>query len=171
MVNPRDTPQEIVWAGHVTHPESSELPMLDLNKILVATNNFSQPNKLGEGGFGPVYKGKLEDGQQIAVKRLSSHSGQGNEEFKNEIILISKLRHRNLVRLLGCCIEGEEKILVYEYLTNRSLDTILFGETEAFWELAALLVLKYVQTEAFSGKAVVLRVEKPSVHPSLPEAI
>ncbi|THG17327.1 G-type lectin S-receptor-like serine/threonine-protein kinase SD1-29 [Camellia sinensis] len=133
MVNPRDTPQEIVWAGHVTHPESSELPMLDLTKILVATNNFSQPNKLGEGGFGPVYKGKLEDGQQIAVKRLSSHSGQGNEEFKNEIILISKLRHRNLVRLLGCCIEGEEKILVYEYLTNRSLDTILFDAKKKEW--------------------------------------
>ncbi|GMP75050.1 hypothetical protein CsSME_00032267 [Camellia sinensis var. sinensis] len=112
--------------NHMIHLESSELPLLDFVKVLVATNNFSSTNKLGEGGFGPVYWGKLEDGQEVAVKRLSSHSGQGSEEFKNEIILISKLQHRNLVRLLGCCIEGEEKLLVYEYLKNRSLDTFLF---------------------------------------------
>ncbi|CAL5411061.1 unnamed protein product [Camellia sinensis] len=107
--------------------DTSELPIIGFDKILVATDNFSTTNKLGEGGFGPVYKGKLEDGQQVAVKRLSSHSGQGVEEFKNEIILISKLQHRNLVRLFGCCIEGEEKLLVYEYMTKKSLDPFLFG--------------------------------------------
>ncbi|XP_028055724.1 G-type lectin S-receptor-like serine/threonine-protein kinase SD1-29 isoform X1 [Camellia sinensis] len=115
---------------HVIHGEPSELPMIDFDKITVATDNFSQTNKLGEGGFGPVYKGKLEDGQEVAVKRLSRHSGQGTEEFKNEILLISKLQHRNLVRLLGCCIEGEEKLLVYEYMTNKSLDMFLFDETK-----------------------------------------
>ncbi|KAL7243945.1 hypothetical protein ACSBR1_016212 [Camellia fascicularis] len=112
---------------HVIHGEPSELPMIDFDKITVATNNFSQTNKLGEGGFGP---GKLEDGQEVAVQRLSRHSGQGTEEFKNEILLISKLQHRNLVRLLGCCIEGEEKLLVYEYMTNKSLDMCLFDETK-----------------------------------------
>ncbi|THG17319.1 G-type lectin S-receptor-like serine/threonine-protein kinase SD1-29 isoform X1 [Camellia sinensis] len=121
-----DNSQDNLWGSHMIHSESSELPLLDFDKVLVATNNFSSTNKLGEGGFGPVYWGKLEDGQEVAVKRLSSHSGQGSEEFKNEIILISKLQHRNLVRLLGCCIEGEEKLLVYEYLKNRSLDTFLF---------------------------------------------
>ncbi|XP_028065487.1 G-type lectin S-receptor-like serine/threonine-protein kinase At1g11330 [Camellia sinensis] len=104
-----------------------ELPIIGFDKILAATDNFSTTNKLGEGRFGPIYKGKLEGGQLVAVKRLSRHSGQGVEEFKNEIILISKLQHRNLVKLLGCCIEGEEKLLVYEYMTNKSLDTFLFG--------------------------------------------
>ncbi|KAK4733245.1 hypothetical protein R3W88_007506 [Solanum pinnatisectum] len=97
-----------------------------LSTIRVATTNFSTDNKIGEGGFGVVYKGKLLDGQEIAVKRLSRSSGQGIEEFKNEIILIAKLQHRNLVRLLGYCLEGDEKILVYEFVPNKSLDYFLF---------------------------------------------
>ncbi|XP_058092189.1 cysteine-rich receptor-like protein kinase 44 isoform X6 [Magnolia sinica] len=98
----------------------------DLGTIRAATDNFFEDNKLGEGGFGAVYKGRLSDGQEIAVKRLSRHSGQGLEEFKNEVALIAKLQHRNLVRLLGCCIEGEEKLLIYEYVPNASLDKFLF---------------------------------------------
>ncbi|GJY43472.1 G-type lectin S-receptor-like serine/threonine-protein kinase CES101 [Tanacetum coccineum] len=94
--------------------------------ISSATNNFSSTNKLGEGGFGEVYKGKLADGQEVAVKRLSRSSGQGVTEFKNEIELIAKLQHTNLVRLVGCCVEKKEKILVYEYMPNNSLDFFLF---------------------------------------------
>ncbi|XP_022635481.1 G-type lectin S-receptor-like serine/threonine-protein kinase At1g11300 [Vigna radiata var. radiata] len=103
-----------------------ELLLFDFEKLATATNNFHQSNKLGQGGFGPVYMGKLQDGQEIAVKRLSRASGQGLEEFMNEVIVISKLQHRNLVRLLGCCIEGDEKMLLYEYMPNKSLDVFIF---------------------------------------------
>ncbi|GMY31158.1 G-type lectin S-receptor-like serine/threonine-protein kinase At1g11330 isoform X1 [Fagus crenata] len=103
-----------------------ELPLFNFEKMAIATNNFHISNKLGQGGFGPVYRGKLSDGQEIAVKRLSRTSGQGLEEFMNEVVVISKLQHRNLVRILGCCVEGGEKMLIYEYMPNKSLDTFLF---------------------------------------------
>ncbi|KAF6151587.1 hypothetical protein GIB67_021773 [Kingdonia uniflora] len=110
--------------------ENPELPVFTIEKLAIATNNFTFDNKLGEGGFGSVYKGKFSDGQEIAVKRLSKSSGQGSEEFKNEVVVISKLQHRNLVRLVGCCIEGEEKMLIYEYMPNKSLDAFLFDPTK-----------------------------------------
>nr|GMD08421.1 G-type lectin S-receptor-like serine/threonine-protein kinase At4g27290 [Ipomoea batatas] len=104
-----------------------ELLQLSFRRIIDATNNFDEANKLGEGGFGPVYKGFLSEYGMVAIKRLSKQSSQGLKEFMNELKLIAKLQHTNLVRLLGCCIEGEEKILIYEYLHNISLDKFLFG--------------------------------------------
>jgi hypothetical protein len=112
---------------HQEDAENSELPLFDMETLAAATGGFSESNKLGEGGFGLVYKGRLPGGEEVAVKRLSRSSGQGCEEFKNEVILISKLQHRNLVRILGCCIQGAEKMLVYEYMPNKSLDAFLFG--------------------------------------------
>ncbi|GMN23583.1 hypothetical protein TIFTF001_043698 [Ficus carica] len=106
--------------------EDLEVPVLNLSTITTATQNFSLNNKLGEGGFGPVYRGMLEDGKEFAVKRLSISSRQGVNELKNEVKLIAKLQHRNLVKLLGCCIHGEEKLLVYEYMPNKSLDSLIF---------------------------------------------
>ncbi|KAJ4982009.1 hypothetical protein NE237_032846 [Protea cynaroides] len=111
--------------------EDLELPLFDFNTILAATDIFSDSNKIGEGGFGPVYKGKLTSGQEIAVKRLSEKSGQGLKEFKNEIILISKLQHRNLIGLLGCCVQREKRMLIYEYMPNGSLDLIIFDKTRS----------------------------------------
>ncbi|XP_048564785.1 receptor-like serine/threonine-protein kinase SD1-8 [Triticum urartu] len=105
-----------------------ELPLFDLEVILAATDNFSADSKIGQGGFGPVYMAKLEDGQEVAVKRLSKKSVQGVVEFKNEVKLIAKLQHRNLVRLLGCCIDDQERMLVYEFMHNNSLDTFIFDE-------------------------------------------
>ncbi|CAJ1948528.1 unnamed protein product [Sphenostylis stenocarpa] len=104
-----------------------DVPLFDLVSITTATNNFSLNNKIGQGGFGPVYKGKFVDGREIAVKRLSSSSGQGITEFITEVSLIAKLQHRNLVKLLGCCFRGKEKLLVYEYMVNGSLDKFIFG--------------------------------------------
>ncbi|CAN1319155.1 G-type lectin S-receptor-like serine/threonine-protein kinase B120 [Linum perenne] len=116
--------------GNPDEQESFELPMFDLESIEFATNGFDISNLLGRGGFGPVYLGKLPDGKIVAIKRLSTSSGQGADEFKNEIMLISKLQHRNLVRLLGCCVDGLEKMLIYEFMPNKSLDTYLFDSTK-----------------------------------------
>ncbi|MQL97783.1 hypothetical protein Taro_030478 [Colocasia esculenta] len=109
-----------------TDGKELDLPMFSFEAIATATYNFSDSNKLGQGGFGDVYRGVLPGGEKVAVKRLSRSSGQGLDEFKTELVLIAKLQHRNLVRLLGCCIQGEEKILIYEYMPNKSLDYFLF---------------------------------------------
>ncbi|CAL9202996.1 unnamed protein product [Musa hybrid cultivar] len=107
------------------------LSSFDLSTIKAATNNFSVGNKLGEGGFGIVYKGGLRDGKYIAVKMLSKCSSQGPDEFRNELLLIANLQHRNLVRLLGCCIEGDERILILEYMENKSLDAFIYDKTKS----------------------------------------
>nr|GEV88222.1 probable LRR receptor-like serine/threonine-protein kinase At1g56140 [Tanacetum cinerariifolium] len=96
--------------------------------LRTATDDFSAANKLGEGGFGPVYKGTLDDGRVIAVKQLSIASHQGKSQFMAEIATISAVQHRNLVKLYGCCIDGEKRLLVYEHLENKSLDQALFGK-------------------------------------------
>ncbi|CAO2206273.1 unnamed protein product [Urochloa humidicola] len=101
-----------------------EPEQLNLVALRAATNNFSEENKLGEGGFGEVFKGTLHDGEEIAVKRLSQDSSQGFQELKNELVLAAKLKHRNLVQLLGVSLE-EEKLVIYEYMPNRSLDNFL----------------------------------------------
>ncbi|KAK4768044.1 hypothetical protein SAY87_003185 [Trapa incisa] len=116
----------------VPNEEDLELPLISFNDTAEATSNFSIDNKLGEGGYGPVFWGKLRDGQEIAVKRLSKVSRQGADQFKNEISLIAKLQHRNLVKLLGCCIQGDEKMLIYEYMPNRSLDSFIFDKGQSY---------------------------------------
>ena len=130
-----------------------ELPIFDLAAIVKATDNSSNDNKLGEGGFGPVYKVNNNIARRTifflfsksyqlflsryitrderysckAVKKLSKNSRQGLNEFKNEVILIAKLQHLNLVKLLGCCIQENENMLIYEYMPNKSLDSFIFG--------------------------------------------
>ncbi|KAL2336839.1 hypothetical protein Fmac_011285 [Flemingia macrophylla] len=123
---PENSSQTVI--EELSQVKLQELLVFDFERVATATNNFHLSNKLGQGGFGPVYKGKLPDGQEIAVKRLSTASGQGLEEFMNEVVVISKLQHRNLVRLLGCCVEGDEKMLIYEYMSNKSLDVFVFDE-------------------------------------------
>ncbi|CAI0439136.1 unnamed protein product [Linum tenue] len=114
----------------VSREHDLELPLFDFSTIATATDLFSESRKLGEGGFGPVYKGVFKDGQEMAVKRLSKDSTQGLDEFKNEVKTIAKLQHRNLVKLLGCCIEKEEKVLIYEYMPNKGLDAFIFDQKQ-----------------------------------------
>ncbi|KAM7492641.1 hypothetical protein LguiA_035562 [Lonicera macranthoides] len=111
--------------------EDLDLPLFNFITISKATNNFSHISKLGQGGYGPVYKGMLDDGQEIAVKRLSKTSKQGLDEFMNEVLCIAKLQHRNLVKLLGCCIEEGERMLIYEYMPNKSLDSFIFDTNQS----------------------------------------
>ncbi|CAO2043872.1 unnamed protein product [Urochloa humidicola] len=114
--------------------EDIELPFVSFRQIVSATNNFSENYMLGRGGFGKVYKGMLVDNKQVAIKRLGKGSRQGAEEFRNEVVLIAKLQHRNLVRLLGFCIHADERLLIYEYLPNKSLDSFIFGRFDhIFW--------------------------------------
>ncbi|CAN0852604.1 G-type lectin S-receptor-like serine/threonine-protein kinase RKS1 [Linum grandiflorum] len=117
--------------GSTIYPE---LPFFSLGTIQEATDSFASVNKIGQGGFGSVYKGKLSSGHEVAVKRMSKSSREGLEQFKNEVFLIAKLQHRNLVKLHGCCIEEDEQMLVYEYLPYNSLDSLLFvdGKQRSF---------------------------------------
>lgn len=103
---------------------AQEQKLFPFETLVAATKNFHQ--KLGEGGFGPVFKGRLEDGREIAVKKLSQNSNQGKKEFENEAKLLARVQHRNVVNLLGYCTRGAEKLLVYEYISNESLDKFLF---------------------------------------------
>ncbi|WCJ25096.1 Cysteine-rich receptor-like protein kinase 2 [Euphorbia peplus] len=100
-----------------------------------ATKNFKEENKLGEGGFGEVFKGTLKNGKIVAVKKLTvSQTRRAMEDFVSEVRLISNVHHRNLVRLLGCCSKGPELLLVYEYMANSSLDRFLFGKKHLSWK-------------------------------------
>ncbi|XP_058725221.1 cysteine-rich receptor-like protein kinase 44 isoform X1 [Vicia villosa] len=124
--------------------EISEPLQFNFNTISNATNDFFVSNKLGEGGFGVVYKGRLSNGQEIAAKRLSRDSGQGDSEFKNEVLLVAKLQHRNLVRLLGFCLEGRERVLVYEFVHNKSLDSFIFDQAkraQLYWKIRYKIIL------------------------------
>ncbi|GLJ37778.1 hypothetical protein SUGI_0767870 [Cryptomeria japonica] len=118
----KDGPQ-----GGEDWPFSAHHPIIfNLETLTAATKDFHEDNKLGEGGFGAVYKGTMPDGREIAVKKLSLQSPQGKKEFENEVKLLARVQHQNLVNLLGCCTQGSESLLVYEYLVNKSLDKILF---------------------------------------------
>ncbi|KAL6657915.1 hypothetical protein ACP70R_005695 [Stipagrostis hirtigluma subsp. patula] len=115
-----------VYSAEAEDIEIVDSMLIDVSTLRVATGDFAESNKLGEGGFGAVYKGVLPDGDEIAVKRLSQSSTQGEEELKNELALVAKLKHKNLVKLVGVCLEQQERLLVYEFVPNRSLDLILF---------------------------------------------
>ncbi|XP_073227066.1 cold-responsive protein kinase 1-like [Cicer arietinum] len=116
----------------------------DFQTLRKATKNFHRRNLLGSGGFGPVYQGKLADGRLVACKKLSlDKSHQGEREFLAEVRMITSIQHKNLVRLLGCCSDGPQRILVYEYMKNRSLDLFIHGNSDQFlnWSTRFQIIL------------------------------
>ncbi|TQE00754.1 hypothetical protein C1H46_013693 [Malus baccata] len=132
-----------------------------LKQLKAATNDFNYDNKIGEGGFGPVYKGQLPDGRVIAVKQLSSKSRQGNREFLNEMGMISCLQHPNLVKLHGCCIEGGQLLLVYEYMENNNLARALFGRENHLkldWPTRLKICIGIARGLAFLHEESVLKI-------------
>ncbi|TVU09264.1 hypothetical protein EJB05_42722 [Eragrostis curvula] len=137
------------WRKSSTHKDLGVLDLqtgsFTLRQIKAATGNFDAANKIGEGGFGSVYKGLLSDGTVIAVKQLSSRSKQGHREFVNEIGMISALQHPNLVKLYGCCTEGNQLLLVYEYMENNCLARALFGKLSSFF-VSPLKLMLHVET-------------------------
>ncbi|KAL0909419.1 hypothetical protein M5K25_020289 [Dendrobium thyrsiflorum] len=155
----------ILWRHRQEKLSKDDEELLGLNiipntfsyvELRAATEDFNQSNFLGEGGFGPVFKGKLYDGRMVAVKQLSVASHQGKRQFVTEIATISAVQHRNLVKLYGCCIEGEKRLLVYEYLEKKSLDQAIFGRNDLHleWEtrfqicLGAARGLAYLHEES-----------------------
>ncbi|KAM0822357.1 hypothetical protein ACQ4PT_071545 [Festuca glaucescens] len=139
----------------------SEFSLYDFDQIADATGNFSDEHKLGQGGFGAVYMGELSGGLEVAIKRLSTCSVQGLMEFKTEIQLIAKLQHTNLVRLLGCCLQAEEKMLIYEYMHNKSLDCFIFDSTRGAilnWERRFTIIDGIAQGLLYMHKHSRLRV-------------
>lgn len=129
LLRPRRAPSDVpeYFSGNMSG-NLRTITYFDYATLKKATRDFHQKNQLGRGGFGPVYLGKLEDGRKVAVKQLSvGKSGQGESEFFVEVNMITSIQHKNLVRLVGCCSEGTQRLLVYEYMKNKSLDKILFA--------------------------------------------
>lgn len=124
---------------------AKNIKLFSIDELKCATDNFHPRNKIGRGGFGTVYKGTLKNGTLVAVKKLSALSKQGVNEFLTEIDIISNVRHSNLVELIGCCLHGSERILVYEYVENSSLDHALLGHnserSKLNWEKRASICL------------------------------
>ncbi|CAN6846869.1 unnamed protein product [Brassica oleracea] len=136
----------IIRKSRKRYTDDEELLSMDVkpytfaySELKTATQDFNPSNKLGEGGFGSVYKGNLKDGREIAVKVLSAGSRQGKGQFVAEIVAISAVLHRNLVKLYGCCYEGDYRLLVYEYLPNGSLDQALFGNEHKYLSIFLLI--------------------------------
>ncbi|KAL1161467.1 hypothetical protein V6Z11_A07G136500 [Gossypium hirsutum] len=121
----REDEEEEVLLGISPRPNT-----FSYSELKAATEDFNPSKKLGEGGFGDVYKGTLSDGRVVAVKQLLVASNQGKDQFAAEIATISAVQHRNLVKLYGCCIGGNRRLLVYEYLVNKSLDQALWGQND-----------------------------------------
>ncbi|KAK8951950.1 putative LRR receptor-like serine/threonine-protein kinase [Platanthera zijinensis] len=146
------------------------IKLFSYNELRAATDSFYLGNKIGHGGFGTVYKGILRNGTPIAVKVLSLQSKQGVNEFLTEIDVITNIKHPNLVQLIGCCVQDSNRILVYEYVENSSLDRALLGSNSAKnnlnWEIRVAICVGVAKGLAYlhegAGQQIVHRDIKAS---------
>ncbi|GMH15854.1 hypothetical protein Nepgr_017695 [Nepenthes gracilis] len=149
-------------AGEIAGLSLENIGHFSYNELRAATDNFHLTNKIGRGGFGTVYKGILKGGVQVAVKTLSAESKQGVREFLTEIKIIANVRHPNLVALIGCCAEGDNRILVYEYIENRSLDRVLLGrnsdQVKLQWERRSAICLGTARGLTYLHEELVPRI-------------
>ncbi|WOL13346.1 hypothetical protein Cni_G22116 [Canna indica] len=143
---------------------NKNIKLFSYNELRSATDNFHPSNKIGHGGFGTVYKGTLKNGVTVAVKVLSTESKQGIKEFLTEIDTISNVRHPNLVKLVGSCIQDSSRILVYEYVENGSLDRALLGSnadtTMLNWNIRSAICIETARGLAYLHE----ELEPPIVH-------
>ncbi|XVE97065.1 hypothetical protein REPUB_Repub02eG0278500 [Reevesia pubescens] len=132
---------------------TNNIRLFSYNSLRSATSDFRPSNRIGGGGFGVVYRGVLRDGTEVAIKTLSAESKQGSREFVTEIDMISNIRHPNLVELIGCCIDDNHRVLVYEYLENNSLASVLLGSRSNYialdWPTRAAICLGTASGLAF----------------------
>ncbi|KAK8371605.1 hypothetical protein V6Z11_A01G254500 [Gossypium hirsutum] len=141
---------------------TANVRLFSYNSLRSATSDFHPSNRIGGGGYGVVYRGVLRDGTQVAIKTLSAESKQGSHEFVTEIDMISNIRHPNLVELIGCCVDDNHRILVYEYLENNSLASVLLGSRSKYialdWPKRAAICLGTASGIAFLHYEAVPRI-------------
>ncbi|KAL2477804.1 Protein kinase superfamily protein [Forsythia ovata] len=160
------------YKSYSSHPITAPSPLLGLPELShlgwghwftlrdleLATNRFSKENVLGEGGYGVVYQGQLVNGTPVAVKKLLNNLGQAEKEFRVEVEAIGHVRHKNLVRLLGYCIEGTHRMLVYEYVNNGNLEQWLHGAMRQHgnltWEARMKVLLGTAKALAYLHEAI-----------------
>ena len=119
-------------SGRTDQGMGNSKPLFSYEELVIATGGFSTDNLLGQGGFGSVYKGTLPDGRVVAVKQLKAGGGQGEREFRAELESISRIHHRHLVSLVGYCISEQQRLLVYDYVPNNTLNYHLHSELPLF---------------------------------------
>jgi len=162
---PRTKKQENPYSNTIGGIYSEKnIRLFSYAELRTATDNFNRTNKVGRGGFGTVYKGTIRNGREVAVKVLSAESRQGIREFLTEIDVISNVKHPNLVELIGCCVEGNNRILVYEYLKNSSLDRALLGSNsepaDFTWSIRSAICLGVARGLAYLHE----EIASPIVH-------
>ncbi|KAM6568709.1 hypothetical protein CsatB_016694 [Cannabis sativa] len=134
-----------------SHGAGKSAKMFNLKEVKKATNNFSRERILGSGGFGEVYKGELQDGTIVAIKSAKVGNIKSTEQVLNEVGILSQVNHKNLVKLLGCCVDSDQPLMIYEYISNGTLHAHLHGKFTTFldWKTRLKIALQTAEALAY----------------------